>query len=148
MTNVEENALMVNALQRFATVIVQKSLHEGFGLTVTEALLKGRPVVASRVGGIQDQIVDGVHGLLLDDPTDAQAFGDAVARLLTDRVLAQRLARNARRRAIADFLAPRQMLQMFDLIDGLIERNGRTPRKRAHRVARVRAPMPGGVIGQ
>jgi trehalose synthase len=104
--------------------------------------------VASRVGGIQDQITDGVHGLLLDDPTDAHAFGDAVARLLADRVLAQRLARNARRRAIAEFLAPRQMLQMFDLIDGLIGRGSRTPRSRAQRVARGRAPMPGGAIGQ
>ena len=147
MANVEENALMVNALQRFATVVVQKSLHEGFGLTVTEALLKGRPVVASRVGGIQDQITDGVHGLLLDDPADARAFVDAVARLLDDRVLAQRLARNARRRAIAEFLAPRQMLQMFDLIDGLTGPNSRTPRSRAHRAARSRTPMPGGAIG-
>jgi trehalose synthase len=119
MTNIEENALIVNAIQRFATVVVQKSLQEGFGLTVTEALLKGRPVVASRVGGIQDQITDGTHGLLLDDPTDPHAFGDAVARLLGDPVLAKYLARNARRRAIAEFLAPRQMMQMFDLIHGL-----------------------------
>jgi trehalose synthase len=148
MASVEQNALMVNALQRFATVVVQKSLQEGFGLTVTEALLKGRPVVASRVGGIQDQITDGIHGLLLDDPTDAHAFGDAVARLLGDPLLAQRLARNARRRAIAEFLAPRQMLQMFDLIDGLIGRPSRTPRSRAHGAARFRTPMRGGVIGQ
>ena len=119
MANVEENALMVNAIQRFATVVVQKSLHEGFGLTVTEAMVKGRPVVASRVGGIQDQITDGIHGLLLDDPTDTHAFGDAVARLLGDPVLAKQLGNNARRRAIAEFLSPRQMMQMFDLIHGL-----------------------------
>lgn len=119
MANVEENALMVNAIQRFATVVVQKSLHEGFGLTVTEAMVKGRPVVASRVGGIQDQITDGIHGLLLDDPTDTRAFGDAVARLLGDPVFAKQLASNARRRAIAEFLSPRQMMQMFDLIHGL-----------------------------
>ena len=148
MASVEQNALMVNALQRFATVVVQKSLQEGFGLTVTEALLKGRPVVASRVGGIQDQITDGIHGLLLDDPTDAHAFGDAVARLLGDPLLAQRLARNARRRAIAEFLAPRQMLQMFDLIDGLIGRESRTPRSAAHGAPRVSAPMPIGAIGK
>jgi trehalose synthase len=119
MDRVEDNAFMVNAIQRFATVVVQKSLHEGFGLTVTEAMLKGRPVVASRVGGIQDQITDGIHGLLLDDPTDTHAFGDAVVRLLGDPVFARHLARNARRRVIAEFLGPRQMLQMFDLIHGL-----------------------------
>ena len=119
MESVEDNALMVNAIQRFAAVVVQKSLHEGFGLTVTEAMLKGRPVVASRVGGIQDQITDGIHGLLLDDPTDTHAFGDAVVRLLGDPVFARHLARNARRRAIAEFLGPRQMMQMFDLIHGL-----------------------------
>lgn len=138
MTNIEENALMVNAIQRFATVVVQKSLQEGFGLTVTEALLKGRPVVASRVGGIQDQITDGTHGLLLDDPTDPHAFGDAVARLLGDPVLAKHLARNARRRAIAEFLAPRQMMQMFDLIHGLDEINGPASWDEVHDAA----PMP------
>ena len=59
MADVEENAAIVNALQRRATVVVQKSLAEGFGLTVAEAMWKERPVVASRIGGIQDQIVDG-----------------------------------------------------------------------------------------
>jgi len=125
MRRVADNSLMVNAIQRFATVVVQKSLHEGFGLTVTEAMIKARPVVASRVGGIQDQITDGIHGLLLDDPTDTHAFGDAVARMLGDPVLASHLARNARRRAIAEFLGPRQMMQMFDLIHGLNGSNGR-----------------------
>jgi trehalose synthase len=132
MTNIEENALMVNAIQRFATIVVQKSLREGFGLTVTEALWKGRPVVASRVGGIQDQITDGVHGLLLDDPTDTDAFGDTVARLLGDPVLARHLANNARRRAIAEFLSPRQTMQMFDLIHGLDGSNGPAPWKDVH----------------
>ncbi len=58
---------------------MQKSLAEGFGLTVAEAMWKARPVVASRAGGIQDQIVDGVTGLLLDDPRDL-AGSDALAR--------------------------------------------------------------------
>ena len=55
-----------NALQRQATVVVQKSLVEGFGLTVTEAMWKSRPFVASRVGGIQDKITNGRDGLLID----------------------------------------------------------------------------------
>ena len=79
MDDIDENAYLVNALQRHATVVVQKSLVEGFGLTVTEPMWKGKPVVASRVGGIQDQIVDGESGLLLDDPGDLDEFAAALA---------------------------------------------------------------------
>ena len=61
MDDVDENAHLVNALQRHATVVVQKSLLEGFGLTVTEPMWKERPVVASAVGGITDQIEDDVR---------------------------------------------------------------------------------------
>ena len=116
MEDVEENAMMVNALQRHASVVVQKSLEEGFGLTVTEAMWKGRAIVASAVGGIQDQIVDGTHGLLLDDPTDLTALSKALERLLHDHALVRRLGRNARRRAIAKFLAPRRLAQLVDVI--------------------------------
>ena len=70
MDDVEENAAIVNALQRHADVVVQKSLAEGFGLTVAEAMWKQRPVVASRIGGIRDQIEDGRSGVLLSDPRD------------------------------------------------------------------------------
>jgi trehalose synthase len=82
MGDVEENAAIVNALQRRAAVIVQKSLAEGFGLTVAEAMWKSRAVVASRVGGIQDQIEHGVTGLLLDDPRSLPEYGAAVRGLL------------------------------------------------------------------
>ena len=71
-----ENALVINALQRHATVVVQKSLAEGFGLTVAEAMWKSRPVVASAVGGIVDQIADGETGLLVQDPRDLESFPD------------------------------------------------------------------------
>src|SRR5207244_6780162 len=91
MDDTEENAAIVNALQRRADVVVQKSLAEGFGLTVAEAMWKGRPVVASRVGGIEDQIESGKSGLLIDDPKDLQAFGEAVVRLLADEAEARRL---------------------------------------------------------
>ena len=70
MQDPDEAAVIVNALQRHATVVTQKSLAEGFGLTVVEAMWKHRPVVATRVGGIVDQIVDGESGLLIDDPSD------------------------------------------------------------------------------
>ena len=75
MNDDEENAAIVNAVQRHAAVIVQKSLEEGFGLTVTEAMWKRRPVVASAVGGITDQIRDGVDGLLVHNPRDLAEFG-------------------------------------------------------------------------
>ena len=70
MADPDESAAIVNAIQRHASVVVQKSLAEGFGLTVAEAMWKRRPVVASAVGGIVDQIEDGTHGLLVQDPTD------------------------------------------------------------------------------
>ena len=75
------NALMVNAIQRHAAVVVQKSLEEGFGLTVAEAMWKSRPVVASAVGGIVDQVAPG-SGILLRDPSDLDAFGETLSALL------------------------------------------------------------------
>jgi trehalose synthase len=102
--DVEENAVMVNAIQRYATVVVQKSLREGFGLTVTEAMWKARPVLASAVGGICDQIVDGEDGVLLDDPQDLDGFATALQALLDDPVWAQRLGATASKRARELFL--------------------------------------------
>jgi trehalose synthase len=111
MADPDENAAIVNAIQRHASVIVQKSLAEGFGLTVSEAMWKRQPVVASAVGGIVDQIEDGVHGLLVDDPTDLPAFGGAVESLLRDRGEAGRLAENARQWVIDKFLGDRHLKQ-------------------------------------
>lgn len=82
MNDEEENAAIVNALQHYATVVVSKSLCEGFGLTVTEAMWKARPFVAGRLGGIQKQITSGVHGLLIDDPRDLGTSGVAVTSAL------------------------------------------------------------------
>ncbi len=115
MADVDENALLVNALQRYATVVVQKSLMEGFGLTVTEPMWKARPVVASRLGGIQDQIVHGESGLLLDDPTDLVAYADAVRSILLDDALAERLGRGAHERVDQMYLADRHLAQYVDL---------------------------------
>jgi len=119
MDDVDENAYLVNALQRYATVVVQKSLLEGFGLTVTEPMWKGRPVIASRVGGIQDQIVDGESGLLLDDPTDLDAFGAALDRVLGDPELAAELGRGAHERVRDHYLGDRHLIQYVDLFEQL-----------------------------
>jgi trehalose synthase len=117
--DVDENAIIVNALQRHAAVVVQKSLHEGFGLTVTEAMWKGRAVVASAVGGIQDQIEDGVNGILLKDPRDLAEFARAVAGLLEDPEWARRLGKAARERVRERFLGVRHLLQYAELFERL-----------------------------
>lgn len=119
MEDPEENAAIVNAIQRRATVVVQKSLAEGFGLTVAEAMWKGAAVVASRVGGIREQIIDGDTGVLVD-PADLRTFGQALDRLLTDPRLSGRLGQNARERVRDGFLANRHLLQYLEIIDELV----------------------------
>ncbi len=115
-----ENALIVNALQRHARIVCQKSLAEGFGLTVAEAMWKARPLVASRVGGIQDQINHPVDGLLIDDPRDLAGFGAAVNRLLDDRGAATLIGRRARSRARAEFLGPGHLMRYLALFERLL----------------------------
>jgi hypothetical protein len=95
---------MVNAIQRLAAVVVKKSLQEGFGLGVTEAMWKARPVVASAVGGHLEQIEHLHSGLLVEDPADIGAFGDAIVKLLREPALAARLGQTARERVRALFL--------------------------------------------
>jgi trehalose synthase len=119
MVDIDENAAMVNAVQRAATVIVQKSLAEGFGLTVAEGMWKGKPMVASGVGGIIDQVVPGT-GILLDDPTDLEAYADALVGLLTRPAEVARLGDNARRHVLDVFVGDRHLLQYADLIERLV----------------------------
>jgi trehalose synthase len=119
MDDLEENAAMVNAIQRSAAVIAQKSLAEGFGLTVSEGMWKGKPVVASRVGGITDQVVAGT-GLLLDDPRDLVAVGAALATQLGRPDEIARLGDNARDHVTRHFLGDRHLLQWAALIDLLL----------------------------
>jgi trehalose synthase len=119
MDDPDENAVMVNALQRRADVVAQKSLAEGFGLTVSEAMWKGRPVVASRVGGIQDQIEDGRTGFLVE-PTDLAEFGDRVNRLFADPHAAERMGEAAQTRVRDLFLGPRHMGQYVDLLERVL----------------------------
>lgn len=119
MHDTAENAAIVNAIQRHAAVVTQKSLAEGFGLTVAEAMWKAKPIVASAVGGITDQIVSGEHGLLVGDPRDEAEFGLAVRRLLEDPSYAERLGANARVRATREFLGDRHLSQYAELFDKL-----------------------------
>jgi trehalose synthase len=122
MEDSEENGAIVNALQRHAAIVVQKSLQEGFGLTVTEAMWKSRPVVASAVGGIQDQIDDGVDGLLVRDPADLREFGAAICLLLEDTSLAERLGTAAHDRVVANSLSLASLANWAELLRGLLEK--------------------------
>jgi trehalose synthase len=119
LEDVDENAAMVNALQRHAMVIAQKSLAEGFGLTVAEGMWKGRPVVGSAVGGILDQIVEGT-GVLLPDPADLAGFGSAVRRLLDDPEETARMGRAAHDYVHQAFLGDRHLLQYAELFGTLV----------------------------
>jgi trehalose synthase len=78
---------------------------------------KARPVVASRIGGIQDQIEDGVSGVLLDDPADLAAYGEAVSGLLLDPERARAMGEAAQARVRDEFLAVRSLMQYLDLIE-------------------------------
>jgi trehalose synthase len=120
MDDLDANARIVNALQRRATVVVQKSLAEGFGLTVTEPMWKSRPVVASGVGGIRDQVEHGVSGLLLDDPRDGAELAAALASLLGDEVRRRELGEAAHLRVRDHYLADRHLIQYVDLFAQLL----------------------------
>jgi len=102
--------------QRLSAVAVQKSLREGFGLVVSEALWKGTPVVAGRAGGIRLQMADGVGGLLVSSAEECAA---ALVDLLTDRKRAGELARLGQERVRQHFLLPRLLLDELTLMRGL-----------------------------
>jgi trehalose synthase len=120
MVDLEENAAIVNALQRHAAIVVQKSIQEGFGLTVAEAMWKARPVIASAVGGIKDQIEDGVSGMLLSDPSDLAAFGECVSALLEDAARARALGERAQERVREHFLLDRHAVQYVELLESIL----------------------------
>jgi trehalose synthase len=108
--------LTINALQRMADVVMQKSLREGFGLTVTEALWKGRPVIGGNVGGIRLQIVDGHTGYLVDTPEGAAL---RLRYLLRSRPLREEMGRKGRAIVRENFLLTRQLLQYLALAFGI-----------------------------
>jgi trehalose synthase len=85
---------------------------------------KSRPVVASRIGGIQDQIEDGRSGVLLDDPADLAAYGAAVLALLEDPQRAARMGATARDRVRERFLGTQSLLDYLDLLAGVLDAGG------------------------
>lgn len=122
----------VNAFQRLSDVIVQKSIREGFGLVVSEALWKGTPVVAGRTGGIPLQMADGVGGVLVDN---VEECGDAIVKLLRDPAWAGQLGRSGQERVRRHFLLPRLVLNEIAVIETLVARRPvvRHPEEQAQR---------------
>jgi len=107
----------VNAFQRLSSVVVQKSIREGFGLVVSEALWKGTPVVAGKAGGIPLQMADGVGGFLVDG---VEECARAVVQLLRNREEANQLGQQGRERVREHFLLPRLLLNELSLILDLL----------------------------
>lgn len=110
-----ENNILVNSLQRASDVIIQKSLREGFGLTVTESLWKGRPVVASNVGGIPLQITDGENGYLVD-PDDTTGFAEKILSLFDDPKKGETMGARAHETVKEKFLITRLMRDYMNMI--------------------------------
>lgn len=114
-----ENNILVNALQRVSAVIIQKSIREGFGLAVTEALWKERPVVASNVGGIALQIRDSENGFLVD-PKDIRGTAEKVLKILKDPEMAREMGKKGKEVVKQNFLITRLILDHLDLLNMLI----------------------------
>ncbi|MEX2706711.1 MAG: glycosyltransferase, partial [Candidatus Freyrarchaeum guaymaensis] len=117
-----ENSILVNALQRVADVVIQKSKREGFGLSVAEALWKGTPVVGSNVGCIPLQIKDGENGYLVD-PYDKKGFAERIIKLLKNPELAEEMGRKGRETIKKHFLITRLLLDYLVLLNDLIKRS-------------------------
>ena len=111
LTSGDDTAL-VNALQTRAAVVVQKSLREGFGLTVAEAMWKGTPVIGGNVGGIRYQIEDGINGFLVSSVEQAAT---RIVQLLKDKKLRDQMGERARETVREKFLLPRYVEQYLDL---------------------------------
>jgi len=107
-----QDGALVNALQRRAAAVLQKSIREGFGLTVAEAMWKGTPVIGGNVGGIRQQITDGANGFLVSSVAEA---AERIVQLVKDSQLRQRLGQNARETVRQQFLLTRYLEQYLDL---------------------------------
>jgi trehalose synthase len=103
----------VNAFQTQAAAVIQKSVREGFGLTVTEALWKARPTVAGNVGGIPLQVLDGETGYLV---SSAEECADRILRLLRDPESARAMARRGKQHVRHDFLTPRLLRDWLGIL--------------------------------
>jgi len=109
-----DDTALVNTLQTKAAVVLQKSIREGFGLTVTEAMWKGTPVIGGNVGGIRYQIRDGVNGFLV---SSIEETAHRIVQLVRNRKLREQMGRKARESVAKNFLLSRYLEQYLDLFN-------------------------------
>ena len=117
---VGKNQILVNAIQRFSTVLVQNSIREGFCLSVTEALWKGRPVVATNVGGIPLQIRNAQEGFLVE-PSDKDEFAESIIDILKNPSMAEEMGNKAKERVRNNFLITRLLSDYLDLLNDILQ---------------------------
>ena len=122
MTSRRVNSLMVNALQRCSTIVAQNSLQEGFGLTVTEAMWKRRPVLGTHAAGIREQVTDRVHGRLTPQAEDVEAIAHTIHEMLNAEEERRRWARNARRRVSERYLVFTQVRRWLEALAQAVDR--------------------------
>ncbi len=113
--------LLVNAIQKYSSVVIQKSIREGFCLSVTEALWKRTPVVASNVGGLPIQIQDGENGFLLE-PDDTNGFADRIIHILKNPKEAKKIGDKARKTVQRKFLITRLLSDYLDMLNSIMNR--------------------------
>jgi trehalose synthase len=116
MDSRKDNALMVNALQRCSTIVVQNSLREGFGLTATEAMWKEMCVVTSRAFGLRQQIRSGIDGVVVQEPEDPDEIARRLDDILDEGPKRDFMARNGRQRVHDEFLIFTQLCQWLRLL--------------------------------
>jgi len=100
--------LVINAFQTASDIIVQKSIREGFGLTVTEAMWKGKAVIGGNVGGIKMQIDDGINGFLVESPKEC---AEKIVKLIKDQNLREEMGREAKKKVGENFLLPHKVFK-------------------------------------
>jgi len=116
---VGNNETLVNAIQRYSSVMIQKSTKEGFCLAVTEALWKETPVVASNVGGIPIQIEDGGNGFLLE-PKDTEGFADRIVHLLKNPKESKKMGKKGKETVRNKFLITRLLSDYLYMLNSII----------------------------
>ena len=118
MDNPKENALMVNALQRYSVMVVQNSIQEGFGLTATEAMWKQTPVLVSGAAGLKFQVDQGVTGTIHEDPTDIPGLAAAMEYMLSNQKELDKWGFNAQSRVVEHFTLFSQISSWLELWAG------------------------------
>jgi trehalose synthase len=139
MASRKENALMVNVLQRCASVVVQNSLQEGFGLTATEAMWKRAPVLGTRACGLRIQIRDGLEGRINTEPENPDAVAAHLEAMLRSRLARERWGAAAQRRVYDEFLLLTEVRRILEVLSDTVQHAERLRRRHARTELRKKA---------